>query len=43
VSYGIVTQYGGSIECDSHTEEERPGNSGTTFSIRIPYRSMAEG
>ena len=43
VSYGIVTQYGGSIECESHTEDERPGNSGTTFTIRIPIRDTSSG
>jgi len=37
VSYGIVTQYGGCIECDSYTEDERPGGAGTTFLIRLPF------
>lgn len=37
VSYGIVTQYGGSIECESYTEDERPGAAGTTFRIRLPF------
>ena len=43
VSYGIVTQHGGSIECESHTDAERPGTSGTTFTIRIPFRNMNKG
>lgn len=33
VSYGIVSRYEGSIDCESYTEEERPGESGTTFTI----------
>lgn len=33
VSYGIVSKYGGSIDCESFTKEEMPGQSGTTFSI----------
>ncbi len=41
VSYGIITQFGGSIECESLTEAERPGKSGTTFTLRIPFRSMS--
>ncbi len=43
VSYGIVTQYGGSIECESHTDAERPDTSGTTFTIRIPFRNTSTG
>jgi len=39
VSYGIVSQYGGVIGCESHTQAERPGNSGTTFTIRLPVKS----
>ncbi len=38
VSYGIITKYGGSITCESWTEEERPGHSGTTFTITIPVK-----
>jgi PAS domain S-box-containing protein len=38
VSYGIVSKYGGTIECESYTEEDRPGNSGTTFTILLPIR-----
>jgi len=33
VSYGIITRYGGRIECRSLSEEEAPGASGTTFEI----------
>jgi PAS domain S-box-containing protein len=36
VSYGIITRYGGSIECSSLSEEEAPGASGTTFRIVLP-------
>lgn len=36
VSYGIVTKYGGTIECDSVTSDEAPGESGTTFTIMLP-------
>jgi two-component system, NtrC family, sensor kinase len=38
VSYGIVSQYGGTIECESYTQAERPGNSGTIFTIRLPVK-----
>ena len=40
VSYGIIAQYGGSITCESYTEEARPGNSGTTFTIRLPLKNV---
>jgi len=43
VSYGIVAQCGGSIECESYTDKERPGNSGTTFVIRLPIRQVPVG
>lgn len=43
VSYGIITQYGGSIECESHTEADRPGGSGTTFIIRLPFWTVSKG
>ncbi|MHC1727159.1 MAG: ATP-binding protein [Syntrophobacteraceae bacterium] len=36
VSYGIITKLGGAIECESITEEEAPGMSGTTFKITLP-------
>jgi two-component system, NtrC family, sensor kinase len=38
VSYGIVSQYGGAIACESYTGTERQGSSGTTFTIRLPIR-----
>ena len=43
VSYGIVTQYGGTIECESHTDADLAGRSGTTFIIRIPFWKMGNG
>lgn len=43
VSYGIVTQHGGSIECESHTDAECPGKSGTTFLIRLPLSPEERG
>jgi len=36
VSYGIIAKYGGSLVCESHTEQELPGRSGTTFTITLP-------
>ena len=33
VSYGIVAKYGGSIDCESYTEKERPGRAGTSFTV----------
>jgi two-component system NtrC family sensor kinase len=36
VSYGIITRCGGQIKCRSITEEEAPGESGTTFEIVLP-------
>ncbi len=36
VSYGIISNYGGTIECESQTEDEAPGQSGTTFTLRLP-------
>ncbi|MCU0587299.1 MAG: ATP-binding protein [Syntrophobacteraceae bacterium] len=39
VSYGIISNYGGSIDCESSVEEEAPGHSGTTFTITLPSRS----
>jgi len=38
VSYGIVSRYGGDIECESYTQEERPGRSGTTFTVTLPFK-----
>jgi two-component system NtrC family sensor kinase len=38
VSYGIISKYGGTIECESYTEEDRPGHPGTTFTITLPVQ-----
>ena len=38
VSYGIVTRYGGSIECQSHTTETPGRPRGTTFTVKLPIR-----
>ncbi|MFZ2446183.1 MAG: ATP-binding protein [Syntrophobacteraceae bacterium] len=37
VSYGIITKFGGTIECESVSEDEPPGPSGTTFTIMLPW------
>ena len=36
VSYGIVTKYGGTIECESVSREDSPENSGTVFTLSLP-------
>jgi PAS domain S-box-containing protein len=36
VSYGIITRFGGRIECRSLSEEEDPGASGTTIKVVLP-------
>jgi len=36
VSYGIITRFGGKIECESLSEEEAAGASGTSFKIVLP-------
>ncbi len=36
VSYGIITKFGGTIECESITDEEAPGMSGATFKVILP-------
>lgn len=38
VTYGIISKYGGTIECASYTEEDRPGHPGTTFTITLPVK-----
>ncbi|MEM5789088.1 MAG: cache domain-containing protein, partial [Syntrophobacteraceae bacterium] len=43
VSYGIITRYGGTIECESVCEDEAPGQSGTTFTIMLPFRHVSPG
>ncbi len=43
VSYGIITKFGGTIECESISEEDAPGQCGTTFTITLPCcRNEAE-
>jgi two-component system, NtrC family, sensor kinase len=42
VSYGIISKYGGTIDCESWTDEERPGQSGTTFTILLPVKQDLE-
>ena len=39
VSYGIVTRYGGSIDCQSHTAETPGRPQGTTFTVKLPTRT----
>jgi two-component system NtrC family sensor kinase len=41
VSYGIISKYGGSIDCESHTEEDSPGNAGTVFTVSLPVKEEA--
>ncbi len=36
VSYGIITKFGGTIECESISDEDAPGQCGTTFTIMLP-------
>lgn len=36
VSYGIISKYGGVIECESHTANAPGQKSGTTFTIKLP-------
>jgi len=38
VSYGIVSKYGGTIDCVSHTANTSEGGTGTTFTIMLPIR-----
>jgi two-component system, NtrC family, sensor kinase len=42
VSYGIISKYGGTIDCESWTDEERPGQSGTRFTIFLPVKQDLE-
>jgi len=41
VSYGIVSKHGGTIECQSQTEQDAPGHSGTTFIISLQSSDQA--
>ena len=43
VSYGIVTNYGGTIDFETKTEEEDKENHGTTFIIRLPVYIPKQG
>lgn len=43
VSYGIISDYGGTIRCQSYTPEEKPENHGTTFFISLPLAEHAQG
>ena len=36
VSYGIISKYGGTIECISHDCDSSSGSSGTSFIIKLP-------
>lgn len=36
VSYGIISQFGGSISCESVSEQDDPNAAGTTFTILLP-------
>jgi len=38
VSYGIISNYGGTIDCESRTDDDAPGQSGTTFTLRLPVK-----
>ena len=35
VSYGIITKYGGSIDCVSHTRDNKKKKRGTTFTLKF--------
>jgi PAS domain S-box-containing protein len=39
VSYGIISKFGGTIECVSHTEESRDKPKGTIFTIKLLTKS----
>ncbi|MBW2062972.1 MAG: PAS domain S-box protein [Deltaproteobacteria bacterium] len=39
VSYGIITKYGGSIDCTSHTADAPGKSSGTVFIVKLPTRT----
>ncbi|GKT09994.1 sensor histidine kinase [Desulforhabdus sp. TSK] len=36
VTHGIISKYGGTVSCESHTEEEVRDNLGTTFTVSLP-------
>ena len=39
VSYGIITKYGGSIDCVSHTRDNQKKKRGTTFTLKFPTKT----
>ncbi|ABK16321.1 sensor histidine kinase [Syntrophobacter fumaroxidans] len=41
VSYGIVSKYGGTVECASHAEEDGPGETGTVFTVTLKTKKDA--
>ena len=42
VSYGIITKYGGTINCISHTADSPGKTRGTVFTIKLPAKSEEE-
>jgi PAS domain S-box-containing protein len=38
VSYGIITNFGGTIQCESVSDRDNPGHSGTTFTVMLPAK-----
>jgi signal transduction histidine kinase len=40
VSYGIITKYGGTINCISHTADSSGRPRGTTFTIKLPITTQ---
>jgi signal transduction histidine kinase len=40
VSYGIITKYGGNIDCISHTADSSGKPRGTIFTIKLPIRTQ---
>jgi len=36
ISYGIIQQHGGDIEIESFSENDKPGNSGTSVAVLLP-------
>lgn len=41
VSYGIISKYGGTIECESDVRESRSGRHGTAFRIVLPVHEAS--
>ncbi|HEX5681230.1 MAG TPA: ATP-binding protein, partial [Desulfobacterales bacterium] len=42
VSYGIITSYGGTIECTSATATALGKHPGTTFTVKLPTGSKED-